>query len=142
MKPHTIHLGSKKTSNPQEIFWKKSLCNKKCQDVYLEQHLWTLAHLDLKVKTQNIELEMGLDLTWAYFSPTVNKRPTSLWPDQKRFFWPEGIKIEIFEVLMGNFPNTNHKWLTQPHPSDKKLTWPRSKIFDQDPSLYWTNERA
>jgi len=83
----------------------------------------------------------GRDEPWpeptrAYFWPAVNKRPTRLWP-LSNFFWPEGKKIENFDIFRGNFPNSNpnHKWLTRPNPSHKKLTRPGSKIFDPDPSL-------
>jgi len=72
---------------------------------------------------------MGPDPTRAYFWPTVNKRPTRLWPGYfptrpEAIFWPEGKKIEKFDVFRGNFPNSNpnHKWLTRPDPGQKILT--------------------
>jgi len=51
-------------------------------------------------------------------------------PTRVKNFWPEGKKIEKFDVFRGNFPNSNpnHKWLTRPG----------SKIFDPDPSLKFT----
>jgi len=75
-------------------------------------------------------LEMGPDLTRAYFWPTVNKRPTRLRPgyfptrpEEEIFFDPKGKNLtflgEIFEIQ-----NPNHKWLTWPDPSHKKLTQP------------------
>jgi len=77
---------------------------------------------------------MGPDPTWAYFWPAVNKGPTCLQP---RYFLTrsEGKKIEKFDILRGNFPNSNpnHKWLT--NPSHKKIVPTRSKIFEPDPSL-------
>jgi len=82
---------------------------------------------------------MGPDPTRGYFWPAVNKRPTRVLSDriQRYFFWPEGKKMEKFDVFRGNFPNSNpnHKWLTRTNPSHKKLTRPGSKILDLDPSL-------
>jgi len=67
----------------------------------------------------NCELWSRADPTRAYF-----------WPNPKIFFWPDGEKIEKFDVFRGNFPNPNlnHRWLTQPNPSKK---------IDPDPSLRW-----
>jgi len=86
-------------------------------------------------------LEMGPDPTWAYFWPAVNKRATRLQPEyfltrpEEIFF--KGQTIEKFDIFRGNFPNSNpnHKWLTRPDPSHKKLTRSGSKFFDPDPSL-------
>jgi len=87
--------------------------------------------LDKFRKTKGFDLEMGPDPTQAYFWPTINKRPSCLWPgyfliQPKEIFFPKG-KIEKFDIFRGNFPNSNpnHKWLTQPG----------SKSFDPDPSL-------
>jgi len=48
-------------------------------------------------------------------------------------------KIDKFYIFRGNFPNpnSNYRWLTRPNPRHKKLTRPRSKNFDSDPSLVW-----
>jgi len=86
--------------------------------------------------------------TRAYFWPAVNKRLTRLrpgyFPTQSNFFWPEGKKIEKFDIFRGNFwnSNPNHKWLTRsepqkidptrPDPSQK--FWP-GPITNPDPSL-------
>jgi len=68
------------------------------------------------------------DPTRAYFWPAVNKGLTRVLsdPTQRDFFWPEGQKIEKFDIFRGNFPNSNpnHKWLTWPDPN-----------FDPVPSL-------
>jgi len=48
------------------------------------------------------------DPTRAYFWPAINKRLACLWPDPKRFFWPERKKIETIDIFRGNlFPNPN-----------------------------------
>jgi len=59
---------------------------------------------------------------WPAFDPTL-----------KRFFLTWREKDWKFDILRGNFPNPNHRWLTWPKP--QKIAWPRSKIFDPDPSL-------
>jgi len=59
----------------------------------------------------------------------------TFWPDPKRFFLLEGKKMEKIDIFKGNFPNPNHRWLTQPDLSHKKLTQPGAKNFDPDPSL-------
>jgi len=78
--------------------------------------------------TQTWTLEIGPDPTRAFFWPAVNKRPTRVLSDltRSKFFWPEGKKMEKFDIFRGNFPNSNpnHKWLTRPNPSHKKLTRP------------------
>jgi len=79
----------------------------------------------------------------AYFWPTVNKRPTQLWPGldivshvwnwanktnellfdlTRRDFSNRREKIENFVIFKRNFPNTNQRWLTQPDPDQKFLT--------------------
>jgi len=44
-------------------------------------------------------------------------------------------KLEKFGIFRGNFPNPNHKWLTQPEPQKIDPTKPGSKTFGLDPSL-------
>jgi len=81
-----------------------------------------------KISSHDVRLEMGPDLTRAYFWPAVNKSgQPALDLTQRDFFWPEWKKIDIFRE---NFPNSNpnHKWLTRPE----------SKFFDPDPSLCQT----
>jgi len=64
--------------------------------------------------------------THAYFRPAVNKEPTSLW---YRYFLtrPNEIcfdprwKIEKFGILGVIFKT--QRWLTQPNPDQKILTW-------------------
>jgi len=71
--------------------------------------------------------QVEMALTWAYFKPALNKKPTRLWAryflnrPEEIFFWPEEKKFDIFR---GNLPNQNqnHRWL-RPDPSHKKLTW-------------------
>jgi len=67
------------------------------------------------------------DPTQAYFWPAINKRPTCLWPDLKRFFLTRRAKIDKFEIFRANYSNSN--------PNHKLLTRPGLKIFDPDPSL-------
>jgi len=71
------------------------------------------------------------DPTPAYFWPTVNKRPTCLWPryfltrHEEIFFDPKE-KLKNFTFLRGNFPNSNpnQEWLTQPNPTRTTKNWP------------------
>jgi len=55
------------------------------------------------------------------------------------FFWPEGKKIEKFDIFRGNFSKPKLKLAepTRPEPSNKKLTRtnPGSTLFDPDPSV-------
>jgi len=120
-------------------------------------HIWVLLFkkngctqesIEKKVPWQGLEmsnlhlsvlLEMGPDLTRAYFWPAVNKRPTPLWPGyfstqtEEIFFEPNGKKLknltflgEIFQIQT----QTINGW---PNPSHKKLTWPNlgQKILTQ-----------
>jgi len=95
-------------------------------------------------------LEMGPDPTRAYFWPTVNKRPTRLWPGyfptrpEAIFFDPKGKKLknltfleEIFEIQT----QTINGWpgLTRPEPQKIDPTRPGSKIFEPDPSLMFSD---
>jgi len=41
-------------------------------------------------KVFSLQLEIGPDLTWAYFWPAVNKGPNSLWP---RYFLTQPVEI-------------------------------------------------
>jgi len=95
-----------------------------------------LQHKDITTYEDNSYVMVGADRTRAYFWPAVNKSPTRLWSgyfltQPEDIFYPKG------KVFRGNFPNTNlnHRWLTRPDLSHKKLTRPGSKIFDLDPSL-------
>jgi len=64
------------------------------------------------------KLEMGPDLTQAYFWPAVNKRPTRLWPGYFLTF----------------FPNPNQRWLTWPNPTRATKNWPNpGQNFDPKP---------
>jgi len=71
------------------------------------------------------------DPTRAYFWPAVNKRPTRLWPGyfptqpKAIFFEPKGKNWKIWR-FRGNFlkSNPNHKWLTQPNPTQATKNWP------------------
>jgi len=69
---------------------------------------------------------MGPDPTWAYFWPTVNKRPTRLWTGCF-LTWPEGEKIEKFHVFKGKFYKPKLKpWiadLTRPETQKIDLIW-------------------
>jgi len=74
---------------------------------------------------------MGPDPTQAYFWPTVNKRPTRLWPgyfltQPEWIFLTGGKKIEKFGIFRRNFPNSNPnpKWLSQPNPTWATKNWP------------------
>jgi len=74
------------------------------------------------------------DPTRTYFWPSVNKRPTRLWPgyflaQHEEIFLSQKGKIEKFDIFRGNFPNSSpsHKWLTQ-----REL-----QNFDRDASLLW-----
>jgi len=101
-------------------------------------HPWPLS---IPTIERGLTILMGPDPTRAYLWPAVNKRPNHLWPDPKRLFLTRrGKKIETFAIFRGNFPNPNrnHKWLTWPDLSQKKLSGPRSKNFDPDPSLWQT----
>jgi len=85
----------------------------------------------------DVTQEMDPDPTQAYFWPAVNKRLTWLWPryfptrPEAIFFWPEGKKIEKFDILRGNFwnSNPNHKSLTQPA-FEQGTFWPEEIFFD------------
>jgi len=100
--------------------------------IFLEGSKKLNSKMDIKGEVGIIaqKVEMGPDPTRAYFWPTVNKRPTRLWPryfpTRSNFFWSEGKKIEKFDIFRGNFLNSNpnHKWLTPPDPRHKKLTRP------------------
>jgi len=66
-----------------------------------------------------LKLEMSPDPTRAYFWPAVNKRATCLWPRYflirpKDIFFTLREKLEKLDIFRGNFPNPNHRWLTQP----------------------------
>jgi len=65
-------------------------------------------------------LDTMSDPIWAYFRPTVNKRPTQVLfdPTPKRFFLTQREKMEKFDIFMWIFPiqKQNHKWLTRPEP--------------------------
>jgi len=78
------------------------------------------------------QLEMGPDLTSAYFWPAVNKRLTHLWPryflsHPRRFFLTRSEKNEKFGIFKGNFP--------KPNPNQRKLTRPITKLSQGDPLL-------
>jgi len=70
-------------------------------------------------------IENDPDPTQAYFWPAVNKKPTCLWHG---YFLtrPEEKKIGKFDILGGNFPNSNpnHKWLTRPNLTPATKNWP------------------
>jgi len=80
-------------------------------------------------------VEMGSDPTWAYFWPTVKKRPARLWsidpgtflPHPKRYFLTHREKIEKINIFRGNFPNpnSNHRWPTRPDQA-----WPKPQNID------------
>jgi len=81
------------------------------------------------VKQLNTNLSM-----WEVFVPDQDEvRCFVLWRD----FFTLREKIEKFDILGGNFPNSNpnHKWLTQPKPQKVDPTQPGSKKFDPNPSL-------
>jgi len=85
------------------------------------------------------KLEMVLTRpTRAYFWPVVNKGLIWLWPwyfltRPFEIFLTPSEKSWKFDIFRRNFPNPNpnHRWLTRPSPSYKKI--------DPDPSLVQTN---
>jgi len=80
-------------------------------------------------------VEMGSDLTLAYFWPAVNKRQTRYWPSYV-LKWHEEICFdpklkslvfleEIFQTQTQTKdpnPDPNQRWVTQPDPGQKILT--------------------
>jgi len=79
-------------------------------------------------------LEMGPDLTQAYFWPAVNKRPTHNWP---RIFWPSLKRFFLIRSekncdFQGKFSKSKLKPKmadpTQPSPSNKKSTRSGSQL--------------
>jgi len=55
--------------------------------------------------------------------PALDRVPFD--PTRRDFFWSsEGKKIEKFDVFRGNFPNTNHRWLTRPDLARATKNWP------------------
>jgi len=74
-------------------------------------------------------LEMGSDLTRAYFWRAVNKRPICLWPGyfltkpEKIFFEPKGKKMKNLTFLGEIFQTQTIRWLTKPDPV--QIFWPR-----------------
>jgi len=95
-----------------------------------------------------MKVEMGPDLTRAYFWPTVNKRPNRLWPryfltQPRRDFLTRKEKIEKFNILRENFlsPNTIHNWLTWPELLKIDPTWPESKFLAQTHHQYSGNSK-
>jgi len=75
---------------------------------------------------------MAPDPTRAYFWPALNKRPTSLWPENF-LTSSEGKNMKNLVFLGENFQTqTKDGW----HEQQKiDSTQPRSKIYDPDPSL-------
>jgi len=89
------------------------------------------------VQTLHIPFKLDPDLTWAYFWPAVNKRPTQLWRgyfliQPKNIFltrraknWEIRDSGENFQTqTKDGWPNPSIKNLTWPNPSQKFLPWP------------------
>jgi len=86
------------------------------------------------------------DQTRSYFWPVVNKRPTHLWPNPKRFFFIQReknwkiwyIKGEIFKTQTQTkdcWPNPSNKnW---PDPTRIKYFWPCPFTSCQSPPAFY-----
>jgi len=93
------------------------------------RRLESIPYRSLRLVLHDYRQEMGLDPTWAYLWPAINKRPTCLWPgyfltQPKEIFLTWREKIKKFDVFRENFPNPNHRCLTRPVPTIARKNWP------------------